>query len=679
MPRFAAILIAAAPLCLALSCATRDASVPPPAAVTPYPSAAFPQTPEPAGLETLAGRSICIDPGHGGPWPGAVAPSNGLRESDANLQVALRLADILREAGAAAVLTRTADNALVADNMSEDLAARARFVNASGAEIFLSIHHNADIVPNSGRDDLEMYYAMHDDGASRDLAEALTAAMARGFRSDAARKLLLPGNYKVLRLSERPAVLLETGYMTHDATAARLANPAGIDAEARSIARGLAVYFALDPPVVARAEAAALDTGRHRIDIAFANQAAIVPASVDCRINGEAAAGIVESEPGRVAFHPAQPLPNGAVELRIRGRNIHGAAFTHRLEIDVDRPAASLIVHQRPEAPAEDSGAVVEWEILAFDALGLPVKDGANVTLNPGARTTTTTNGRAFFYSPANALPQRIAVSSGAASAERAVQTGNVPFRSVRILDELTGSPVAAALAGGYITSGGGWAALEPGGGAIPVTAPGYVPKSESVAGHRDIVLSPESRALLGRRIVIDPIDGGRQPGAIGPFGARASDRALAAATALAARLRNAGADVLLLRTGDTEMGELTRVMAAEAHRPELYIAVTYGLDPNRARLMNPQGNQIDPPPAFVAHYPGSAAGRRVGEAAGAALGVSRIVSTVYYPVQQVSCPAILVQPASIHNEGASAAEAMNHGERLYAGVEAYFRGVTAR
>lgn len=675
VPRLFAIIIAIAPICLALSCATQTTSVPPPTPIV----RADPPIPAPAGLESLAGRTVCIDPGHGGPWPGAVAPSNGMRESDANLQVALRLADILRAAGATVTLTRTGDNALVADNMSEDLAARARFANASGAEVFLSIHHNADIVPSSGRDDLEMYYAMHDDGASRDLAEALTAAMARGFRADAARKLLLPGNYKVLRLSERPAVLLETGYMTHEPTAARLAESTGVDSEAQSIAQGLANYFALDPPTVHRAEASLHDDGRHRLEVAYEGAAAIVPSSVECRINGELISGTATVSPGLVVFHPADPLPNGAYDLRLRGRNVYGAAFTHRIPAEIDRPPATLVIHQRPEAPATDSPAVVEWEILALDGFGLPVRDGVSVTLNPGARTALTEDGRARFYGPANALPARIAASSDSASAEHAVSTGSAGFRSVRVLDESTRSPIPGALIDDRVTSAGGWAALEPGDDAVSVTAPGYIGRTETVSGHRDVFLAPESRALLGRRIVVDPIDGGRQPGAIGPLGARASDRALAAATALAARLRDAGANVLLTRSGDVEIGELTRVMAAEDHRPELYIAVTYGLDPNRARLMNAEGNQIEPPPAFIAHYPGSAAGRRASEAIGAALGISRIVTTVYYPVQQVSCPAMLIQAASVHNEGAAVSDAMAHGDRMFHGVEAYFRAAPAR
>ncbi|TME79745.1 MAG: N-acetylmuramoyl-L-alanine amidase, partial [Chloroflexi bacterium] len=52
--------------------------------------------------------TIAIDPGHGGPDPGAVRP--GLYEKTANLTIALRLRAMLLGAGVNVVMTRTTDS-----------------------------------------------------------------------------------------------------------------------------------------------------------------------------------------------------------------------------------------------------------------------------------------------------------------------------------------------------------------------------------------------------------------------------------------------------------------------------------------------------------------------------------------------------------------------------------------
>src|SRR5262249_59441947 len=49
-------------------------------------------------VSTLAGRRILLDPGHGGRWAGSRG-TEGTREADVNLRVALDLASLLRRAG----------------------------------------------------------------------------------------------------------------------------------------------------------------------------------------------------------------------------------------------------------------------------------------------------------------------------------------------------------------------------------------------------------------------------------------------------------------------------------------------------------------------------------------------------------------------------------------------------
>jgi len=87
----------------------------------------------------LFGRKIFIDPEFGGPSPGAVGPS-GLQAAGENLQTAQYLVQLLNTAGANAILTR---------NRGEELTpySRVRLANETGAELFISLRHEASSNP----------------------------------------------------------------------------------------------------------------------------------------------------------------------------------------------------------------------------------------------------------------------------------------------------------------------------------------------------------------------------------------------------------------------------------------------------------------------------------------------------------------------------------------------------
>ncbi len=79
---------------------------------------------------------VVIDAGHGGNDPGAIG-KNGLREKDVNLDIARRLSDLLRAEGVYTILTRSNDRFI-------PLSTRVNIANKSGADLFISIHSNAN-------------------------------------------------------------------------------------------------------------------------------------------------------------------------------------------------------------------------------------------------------------------------------------------------------------------------------------------------------------------------------------------------------------------------------------------------------------------------------------------------------------------------------------------------------
>jgi len=174
------------------------------------------------GAAPLANKLICIDPGHGGADSGAYFAALNLSESDINLDVAYRLAALLRSAGASVVMTRTSDQGLTE-------AERAAFCNRMQATILVSVHTNSftDPEPNG----VLTFYGKRTAAEDIRLAQALHSAMVPVLRKNAP----LPADFTdygvrrfgagVLRRSAMPAVLLEPAFMSNPAEARLLAVP----------------------------------------------------------------------------------------------------------------------------------------------------------------------------------------------------------------------------------------------------------------------------------------------------------------------------------------------------------------------------------------------------------------------------------------------------------------------
>ncbi|MFW6269593.1 MAG: N-acetylmuramoyl-L-alanine amidase family protein [Bacillota bacterium] len=183
--------------------------------------------------QELANKVFVIDPGHGGHDPGAVGPG-GIEEKDINLETALELYEILKLHTTAEIyLTRSSDKFL-------SLSERIRFTREKNADIFISIHYNAD---TSGRKRGIETYAYY--SASRE-----TWALAWSIHEAVVRNLnlidrgLMVDNFQVIReLTDCKAILLELGYISNPAEEKILKKPETIKTTARSIYEGLKNYY----------------------------------------------------------------------------------------------------------------------------------------------------------------------------------------------------------------------------------------------------------------------------------------------------------------------------------------------------------------------------------------------------------------------------------------------------
>ena len=162
----------------------------------------------------LRGRLIVVDPGH--PPLGATGPT-GLREADANLSVALVLRDLLTQAGARVILTRST-------NTSLDLLARTRFADSVDAELLVSIHNNAlpDGVNPFTNNGTSVYY---NHPRSLPLAQAVERELVRqlGIRDLGVGR----GDLALVRPTWMPAILTEGLFMMIPEQEAALADARG--------------------------------------------------------------------------------------------------------------------------------------------------------------------------------------------------------------------------------------------------------------------------------------------------------------------------------------------------------------------------------------------------------------------------------------------------------------------
>lgn len=197
---------------------------------TPPPSREEPVKPAPApppALRDLKGLKIVVDAGHGGKDPGKPKGPNSADEKVINLDLANKLSAELRARGASVTMTRTKDVFI-------ELEARAAIAEKSRADLFVSVH--ADAHDNPTIAGATVYVARNAGTASRKIASAIERSLkqsgthVRGVRS---------ANFVVLVKHSRPAVLIESGYLTNAADRKNLNDPAYRTRLAKTLAEGI--------------------------------------------------------------------------------------------------------------------------------------------------------------------------------------------------------------------------------------------------------------------------------------------------------------------------------------------------------------------------------------------------------------------------------------------------------
>jgi len=228
-------------------------------------------------------RRIVVDAGHGGYDPGAIG-RRGLREKDVTLDIARKVARELKAEGFEVVLTRSSDRYLRLED-------RTALANTSGADLFVSIHANAN--PRRSRSGIETYFlnvtddryasrlAAREnggevDGADGDDGDALSRRILADYNAvtsaGPSRRLALLVQQELCRAVRRrfgevrdlgvksalfyvllgarmPAVLVETGFISNAAEERRLRSRAYREEVAKAVTRAVRGFAKADDRV----------------------------------------------------------------------------------------------------------------------------------------------------------------------------------------------------------------------------------------------------------------------------------------------------------------------------------------------------------------------------------------------------------------------------------------------
>lgn len=196
-------------------------------------------------------KVIFLDPGHGGRDSGAFYYN--IAEKDLNMQIYKKLRKELEGLGYTVLTSRESD--VYVDFVTE----RSKMVNKTNSDMFISIHFNATSSSASNISGIQTYsyeqnpdyptkinsqWHNHPDRISE--SNRLAAAIHSSLLAETGAKNagLLHGSFAVLRETNKPAVLLELGYMSNFDENQRIRNDAYQNKLVKGIVKGIQQYYA---------------------------------------------------------------------------------------------------------------------------------------------------------------------------------------------------------------------------------------------------------------------------------------------------------------------------------------------------------------------------------------------------------------------------------------------------
>lgn len=170
--------------------------------------------------------TVVVDAGHGGEDGGATSLS-GVEESHLNLEIALRVNDLLRFAGQRTLLTRSEDVTIADPNLNtvrqrkaSDLKNRVALVNSAENAVLLSVHQNS--LPSSVVTHGAQVFWNQQEGAE-ELAETVQNVLNECINAGNEKHAKsIPATIYLMRNITAPGIIVECGFLSNPEETTRL-------------------------------------------------------------------------------------------------------------------------------------------------------------------------------------------------------------------------------------------------------------------------------------------------------------------------------------------------------------------------------------------------------------------------------------------------------------------------
>jgi N-acetylmuramoyl-L-alanine amidase len=568
------------------------------------------------------GWKFYVDPGHGGEDRFNHGPAYDVIEPDINLKVGVTLAGYLRRAGADVILSRDKDTTV-------GLSDRPRLSNASGAQIFISVHHNAvggsqDRFTNftsvwyHARETDPEYNACNQDIAryiQRDLAYAMGNPGSLGsFDGTMSDYSIYPNaGFAVLRLAQIPAVLIEGSFFSSAYEEQRLRREEFNTIEAWGAFKGIGRYLKAGIPQLAMISDSVTAEFRPTLVFRASDSSGINKKSIIIKVDNIEIDAVLQPDSisaysGMIYCVPPVDLANGAHLVSVVVRNGNGnASFPFRRTIVVKPPVDSLVVTLTPREIPPLPDALTAVNVKAYDKKGNPCTDGTEISLSATLGTIAPTiqirggEAQAYYVPDTVSGIARITASAPkrSATARLSLRHSIGKFITGIVYNIADSTPVANVLIvsrressmpgflpqsarsysdGRYILTDAIKDTLR-----LDISREGFFGTNEviPVASELSVLyhfVTPIANGILrGKTFVLDARYGGIETGSLAQHGGRivrTSDVTLAVAKSLQQLLIAAGATVLQVRKHDIALSDTMRIEYALNAKEGLFIRI---------------------------------------------------------------------------------------------------------
>ena len=166
----------------------------------------------------VSNKTVIVDAGHGSPDEGA-SSNSGVTEAEINLQIALKLQNLLEQSGCIVILTRSDENEIydaesntIREKKISDMKNRVKIGNESSSDIFVSIHLNK--IEQSKYSGWQTFYKPGNDD-SKKLATSIQNNLNDAIQKENKRIPAALSTVYLMKNVEIPITIVECGFLSN--------------------------------------------------------------------------------------------------------------------------------------------------------------------------------------------------------------------------------------------------------------------------------------------------------------------------------------------------------------------------------------------------------------------------------------------------------------------------------